>query len=548
MAVELKFLSTERADDLVTRSIQENRRIDDLALETRALDELQVEAILKRHGVTLYANVATVSSPTFLAYLDTLRRAGVFPEVRRVNPTELARLQKSHASDVIEVDVDLKMLTKARELVLDAAALGANDIHIRVFEKDANVQIRMDNDLQTAASFFLKKEQGEQLCRAFYTGLAAVQEGPYKALAVQSAQVNGDAVPGMGLEGVRIIRGPSYPADNGGGFLIARLQYTGLRRAIDPERVELAAGRLKLETPEVPPGELELESMGYTAAQLELVGRMMRRPHGIVLVVGPTGSGKTTTLDEYCKELHRLYPGDRLIAIETPTEYPNPYGINLSVIPEDVLPALKQTLRMDPDTIYTGEIRGDEEARMTFQAADTGHRVLASLHVTEPFGVFGRLVEMNPELIRLEALCNHERIIGIISQRLVSQLCPKCSVGETLEIARRKYPKRYPDYMINALRTWGDLNEVRTRGPGCPHCNGRGVKGRKAVAQVVVTDETLMTDVRQNGVLEAAKRYNARADADRPMIEHAIALVLSGTVDPFEAAHRVGEFPFRTIQ
>ncbi|MDL5396096.1 hypothetical protein, partial [Escherichia coli] len=72
---------------------------------------------------------------------------------------------------------------------------------------------------------------------------------------------------------VRIIRGPSYPADNGGGFLIARLQYTGLRRAIDPERVELAAGRLKLETPEVPPGELELESMGYTAAQLELVGR-----------------------------------------------------------------------------------------------------------------------------------------------------------------------------------------------------------------------------------------------------------------------------------
>ncbi|MCL6470900.1 MAG: Flp pilus assembly complex ATPase component TadA, partial [Ralstonia sp.] len=527
---------TGQAQALRQRAAGQGGYVEYLA-PTFGLSSEQVQRVLAAQGFVVHVDARHYGTPRFLAWEAVLRRLGATPQVRKASAQDLAALRRELANAGRLDDTDLQTLAKARQLIADAAAVGASDIHILVREDHTEVQIRIKGDLWTVASMSMRREEGERLTRSMYSGLATIKEDSYKALNFQNAQIKGEALPGTGLTSVRIIRGPSFPVESGGGFLVARLQYRDL--AAQSEGSPEVAKRLDLCTPKAPPGAFRLGEMGYTPLQVELVSRLMHRPMGAVIVTGPTGSGKTTTLYEYTRERARLLPHDRLITIEDPTEYPMNWAIQLVTDSKSFPQMLTKTLRMDPDVVLLGEIRDADAGEATLQAAATGHQVPTTLHVTDPFETFTRLMGMDHVRLSLEIICNHNLIIGLIAQRIVQMLCPHCSVP--LDQASEQLPA----YMLRALHTWGDLSGVRVRGTGCPHCDGKGIAGEQAVAEVVVTSEALMQDCIEHGVLVVRRNHRRRAGSDKPMIAHAIDLVLAGRLDPRDAQRRVDAIPMR---
>lgn len=537
VACMLNLLGPEEAAALRQRVAETGLYVEDLALD-HGLTSETVQKALAVHACDIYVDARHFGTPRFLTWEAKVRRSGAAPQVRKVSAQELAVLRQQRGSGQ-QQDADLQTLSLARRLVADCAALIASDIHVLVREHHTEIQVRVQGDLRTVGALSMRREEGERLVRAMYTGLATVKAATYNPLDVQDAQIAGDALPGTGLSSVRIVRGPAYPVESGGGFLVARLQYREHHQGARKADAIDAAKRLDLSTPKSPSGEFMLGQMGYTPLQVDLISQLLRRPMGVVVVTGPTGSGKTTTLFECTRHQARMFPEKRLVTIENPTEYPMDWAIQLTTESERFPEMLRMTLRMDPDAILLGEIRGVEEAVATLQAAATGHLVLTTLHVTDPFETFSRLVMLDHVRLAMEVICNHNQIIGLIAQRVVPLLCPKCSVK--LEDA----PEALPEYMLRAMRTWGDLSEVRVRGAGCDHCHGDAIVGQQAVAEVVVTSEDLMQDCIKEGVLVARRKHRNRDGTDRPMISHAMDLVLAGRLSPVDAERSVDAIPMR---
>jgi len=537
VAFNLNYLTAEQAATLRQRAADSGLYVEDVAKEF-GLSEENVQQVLAVHSCDIYVDARHFGTPRLLTWESRLRRGGAAPQMRKVSAQELAVLRQQRGSGQ-QLDTDLQTLTLARRLISDCAALIASDIHILVRDDHTEIQVRIKGDLRTVSALSMRREEGERLIRAIYTGLATVKAATYNPLDVQDAQIAGDALPGTGLSSVRIVRGPAYPVEGGGGFLVARLQYREHHDgALKADAVE-AATRLDLRTPKAPRGEFKLGQMGYTPLQVELVSQLLRRPMGVIVVTGPTGSGKTTTLFECTRHQARLFPEKRLVTIENPTEYPMDWAVQLTTESERFPEMLRMTLRMDPDAVLLGEIRGVEEAIATLQAAATGHLVLTTLHVTEPFETFSRLMMLDHVRLAMEVIANHNQIIGLIAQRIVPLLCPECSVP--LEHA----PQALPDYMLRGLQSWGDLSEVRVRGAGCDHCHGEGIIGQQAVAEVVVASEALMQDCINEGVLVARRKHRARPGSDKPMIAHAMDIVLAGRLSPIDAERSVDAIPMR---
>lgn len=537
VALNLNHLTAEQAAALRQRAAESGLHVEDVAKELGLTDD-NVQQVLAVHGCDIYVDARHFGTPRLLTWEAKLRRSGAAPQLRKVSAQELAVLRQQRGSGQLQ-DTDLQTLTLARRLIADCAALIASDIHILVREHHTEIQVRIKGDLRTVSALSMRREEGERLIRAMYTGLATVKAATYNPLDVQDAQIAGDALPGTGLSSVRIVRGPAYPVESGGGFLVARLQYREHHEgALKADAVE-AAKRLDLRSPQAPGGEFKLGKMGYTPLQVDLISQLLRRPMGVIVVTGPTGSGKTTTLFECTRHQARLFPEKRLITIENPTEYPMDWAIQLTTESERFPEMLRMTLRMDPDAVLLGEIRGVEEAIATLQAAATGHQVLTTLHVTDPFETFSRLVMLDHVRLAMEVIANHNQIIGLIAQRIVPLLCPHCSVK--LDSA----PDPLPDYMLSAIRTWGDLSDVRVRGAGCEHCHGEAIIGQQAVAEVVVTSEQLMQDCINDGVLAARRNHRRRKGSDKPMIAHAMDLVLAGRLSPVDAERSVDAIPMR---
>ncbi len=537
VAFNLNHLTADQASALRQRAAESGLHVEDVAKELGLTDD-NVQQVLAVHGCDIYVDARHFGTPRLLTWEAKLRRSGAAPQLRKVSAQELAVLRQQRGSGQLQ-DTDLQTLTLARRLIADCAALIASDIHILVREHHTEIQVRIKGDLRTVSALSMRREEGERLIRAMYTGLATVKAATYNPLDVQDAQIAGDALPGTGLSSVRIVRGPAYPVESGGGFLVARLQYREHHEgALKADAVD-ATKRLELRSPKAPGGEFKLGQMGYTQLQVELIAQLLRRPMGVIIVTGPTGSGKTTTLFECTRHQARLFPEKRLITIENPTEYPMDWAIQLTTESERFPEMLRMTLRMDPDAVLLGEIRGVEEAIATLQAAATGHQVLTTLHVTDPFETFSRLVMLDHVRLAMEVIANHNQIIGLIAQRIVPLLCSKCSVELD------KAPEPLPDYMLSAMRTWGDLSEVRVRGAGCDHCHGEAIIGQQALAEVVVTCEQLMQDCINDGVLAARRNHRRREGSDKPMISHAMDLVLAGRLSPVDAERSVDAIPMR---
>ncbi|MFM2118605.1 MAG: hypothetical protein RL722_73 [Pseudomonadota bacterium] len=220
--------------------------------------------------------------------------------------------------------------------------------------------------------------------------------------------------------------------------------------------------------------KLSLAHLGFGEDQSRFIRRMGQMPHGLFLVTGPTGSGKTTTLYAVLSEVNTGL--DKVITIEDPVEYQLPEVLQIPVNEAKGLTfarGLRSILRHDPDRIMVGEMRDAETAQIAVQAALTGHQVYATVHANNVFDVIGRLATMGVDPYNLVAALN-----GVLAQRLMRLICRDCITDDQPDaerIADSQLPAGWEQWKFK-------------RGLGCPHCRGTGYKGRRAVSQMLTMD------------------------------------------------------------
>ena len=218
--------------------------------------------------------------------------------------------------------------------------------------------------------------------------------------------------------------------------------------------------------------------LGFTDAENAIIDRMLARPHGIILLTGPTGCGKSTTLYSFLKEVNE--PKVNIITVEDPVEY-TMEGITQTQVNTKAnltfATALRSILRQDPDIIMIGEIRDEETAEIAVRAAITGHLVFSTLHTNDAPGVVTRLEDMKiPDYLVADAL------VGVIAQRLVKRLCPAC--------------KKRGKTNIKEMEILGITEPVSIYRPtGCQFCNNTGYKGRVAVHEIMYMNETIKNQI-----------------------------------------------------
>lgn len=257
---------------------------------------------------------------------------------------------------------------------------------------------------------------------------------------------------------------------------------------------------------------LTLDSLGFDGQTIQLLRRLAAEPYGMMLVTGPTGSGKTTTLYAALTEINR--GEDKVITIEDPVEYQLPGVLQIPVNEKKGLTfavGLRSILRHDPDKILVGEIRDPETAQIAVQSALTGHMVFTSVHANNTFDVIGRFMHMGVDPYNFVS-----SLTGVVAQRLVRQNCPHCvdRVQVSAELLDESGIRDPENYAFSA-------------GSGCPQCRNTGYKGRRAIAEVLrLTDE-----IREMIVARApirALKEQARLQGTRFLRDVALELVKHG--------------------
>jgi general secretion pathway protein E len=374
----------------------------------------------------------------------------------------------------------------------DAIKEGASDIHLRSLREGVTIKYRIDGVLGSATAI-QGRETGERMISRL------------KVMA------------GLDIAEHRV------PQDG-------KLKVTFLGRAVDV-RVSImptihgedAVLRVLDKRSIIPvDGTLRLDVLGLDPSALASLRRLVALPYGMILVTGPTGSGKTTTLYAAISEINTGH--ENFLTIEDPVEYELPGVAQIPVNEAQGLTferGLRSILRHDPDRIMVGEIRDRETAEMAVQAALTGHLVLATVHASNAYDVFNRFTYLGIDMYALTSALN-----GIVGQRLVRTVCAHCAapyVPGDEELAFLSLSRE----VVRRCRL--------VRGRGCGDCRGTGYKGRKAIVELLLlTDELRRTIAEKRPVAEF--KQQARAGGTRFLREAALALALRGDTTLEEVA------------
>jgi general secretion pathway protein E len=269
----------------------------------------------------------------------------------------------------------------------------------------------------------------------------------------------------------------------------------------------------------------DLSELGFLPDERDAFERWLLRPHGLVIVTGPTGSGKTTTLYSALQAL--ASPEVNVVTIEDPIEMVHEDFNQIAANPKTgtgFAEALRHVLRQDPDVIMVGEVRDPETATQAVQAALTGHMVLTTMHTNDSVSAIARLRDLGVPSFLVAAT-----LTGVIAQRLVRQVCPSCAkdvllTADEVDALGVPHPEDYA----------GQL--VARRGDGCPKCRHTGFYGRTGIFEVLQINPRMRHLVAEAATPEVLAR-TARQDGLRSLREHAVRKIAAGTTS-FEEAMR----------
>jgi type II secretory ATPase GspE/PulE/Tfp pilus assembly ATPase PilB-like protein len=389
---------------------------------------------------------------------------------------------------------------RLRLLIQEAVEADVSDIHIEVRVEVARIRFRKYGELYLHAEWFPRL--GRELASVAFNKETDHATAHFNPLVPQDA-----AMPlRMGDTRVRL-RLASMPA-HGGFDVVMRILGVG-----DEAKY------------------VTLEDLGYTPEQVYIIRRAVQMPHGAVLLSGPTGSGKTTTLAS-CMQL--VKSSRKVYTIEDPVEKVVPtvtqVPVNTDKDDRSFASFGRAALRMDPDYIVLGEMRDEDTANVMVRAAITGHLVFSTIHTNSAPGIITRLVDMGISSVMLS---DSNLLVCLIFQRLLAKLCKFCSVDITEAPAHKEHLDRWRAVFGE------DFAKIKARGSGCPHCHGSGVGGRMVVAEVIWVDEVGRGYIKKIDTLGWEKYL--REQGWRSYKDRTMELVRQGACDPFDAETLVGE-------
>ncbi|MDD5382536.1 MAG: ATPase, T2SS/T4P/T4SS family [Candidatus Margulisbacteria bacterium] len=398
--------------------------------------------------------------------------------VREVGPVEeeVAKIPTGATA------ADAPVVKLVNLLILRAMAEKASDVHIEPTEKQVRIRYRVDgslHDVSTAPNHLLASivSRIKIMGRMDISESRMPQDGRFE-LSAEGKEAD--------------VRVSSFPTIYGESVVMRLLDKSSMR--------------------------LSLGDLGFSAENLRRFEEIVKLPYGIILVTGPTGSGKTTTL--YSTLHHIVTPEKNIMTIEDPVEY-ELAGVRQSQInPKagiDFPNALRSMMRQDPDVILVGEIRDLETARIAIQSALTGHLVFSTLHTNDAVGTLTRLVDMG-----IEPFLTSSAMAAAIAQRLIRTICPRCKV-----------PYSPPKELLDKFNLKPDQEYKFYRGKGCKACRGSGYQGRMGLFEVLAVDDKIRNLI-LNRANAAEIRQAAIQGGMKTLKEDGILKMLEGTTTPDE--------------
>lgn len=361
------------------------------------------------------------------------------------------------SEDLLENQDDAPVIRLINALFSQAIRQKASDIHIETYENKVLVRNRVDGVLHEILEI--------------QRGIAPLVISRVKVMA--KLDIAEKRIPQDGRIALRIgghnvdVRVSTLPSSHGERIVL---------RILDKQAAQL-----------------DLSLLGMPDSTLKLMRQMIAQPHGIILVTGPTGSGKTTSLYAMLSELNQVHRN--IITIEDPIEYDLPGIGQMQVnakIEMSFAKGLRAILRQDPDVVMIGEIRDLETAEIAVQASLTGHLVLSTLHTNSALGALTRLHDMGIESFLLAS-----SLVGLIAQRLVRRLCPHC---------KKPHELRSDEMALMRLAPGADVSKV-CEPNGCDQCNQLGYRGRTGIYELITMNEALQSMVHRNESLQTIDEY-----------------------------------------
>ncbi|MDB9953451.1 type II secretion system ATPase GspE [Porticoccaceae bacterium] len=369
----------------------------------------------------------------------------VMADIKDFVDMESAAADLEDAGDLLDSENDAPIVRLLNAILAESLKENASDIHIEPYEKEALVRFRLDGVLSTVLS------PSVQITPLLISRIKVMSK-----LDIAEKRLPQDGRMSVKLGGRNIdLRVSTMPSSHGERVVM---------RLLDKDA-----------------GKLQVDDLGMPQSTSAELDELIKRPHGIILVTGPTGSGKTTTLYAALQQMDR--EGRNIMTVEDPVEYDLP-GISQTQINlragMTFARGLRAILRQDPDVILIGEIRDGETAEIATQASLTGHLVLSTLHTNTAAGAITRLQDLGVDSFLLAST-----VRGIVSQRLLRKLCTQCRVSvEPNEFNRDLLQLKSGDSIYEAA--------------GCSACNSTGFSGRQALFELVSVDASLQTLIHEN--------------------------------------------------
>jgi len=572
---------------------------ESLQLQVTVPEDLRKYVVLQDR--VLYVANDYLAHSMVLDFEMRLMRMGLVTRKQGVPMQRITELSQ-HLSSAQASNDETTERARAFGLLRQAVEMNASDVHFVLGRHHAEIKMRIDGYLGSYIEITV--DEARSLVSALYVACQASTKngnqfnfnGPLAARLVQS-----DGLPPK----LYAVRFSSTPSDTI-GLVVLRLLYDGVssrnvgRKRIGEILIEqgmITAEQMNLALAEqrktFQPGlksrylgdilveqgflnadmlakaitlqetisvkkTMDLFDLGFNNEQVTMIRAMADAPNGMVVIVGPTGAGKSTTLKAAMEWIHQNYPHFNLLTVEDPPEYPitgasAQIPVNVQGNESDggigrgerYASIIADTLRLDPDILMVGEIRDGHSAQAGLRAAETGHRLWTSLHANDAWEAITRLTDLLREagmMDPLAVLANTQNLAGTMAQRLIPKLCQHCKIP--LKSHADRVSPQVIQELMDAIPDM-DPERIYLRGDGCKECvpnaggdaekqkadKRHGIMGRTVVAEIIMPDQALLDIVRKDGV-PAARYFWLKHRNGKILMDHALEKIQHGIVAP----------------